>query len=384
MPRRLRVGIIGVGTIGRLHLEAAQRVGATVVALATSSAVQAAALTKEFDIPSVADYHQLLDDRTVDLVHVCTPNYLHYPMVRDALSAGKHVICEKPLALTSVESADLLERAERSGRVHAIGFNNRFFPLVIEARERVRRGDLGRVFGVRGFILEDSLLAPTAVDWRLDPAVGGESCAMATIGCHLVDLCSFVVGSSIAAVCADFTTVHSTRYRPRRGPTGPGDAAGDPELVPSTSEEVASVLVRFASGTRGVLGVSRATAGRRYKITVEVDGTVAALAWDSETPNQLWQGHDTRPNQILLRDPSLLSDAARRHTSYLGAYQEAFADTVKNLLHSVYQKVLDPDGTNLDVPTFADGHAAQLVQEAVMASARSGRWREVASAGRPH
>jgi predicted dehydrogenase len=200
---------------------------------------------------------------------------------------------------------------------------------------------------------------------------------MATIGCHLVDLCCFVVGSPIAGVCADFTTVHRTRYRPTGGPEGSGVAAPPPEAISCGSEEVASVLVRFASGARGVLGVSRATAGRRYKITVEVDGTDAALAWDSEAPNQLWQGQNTRPNQVLLRDPSLLSEAARRHTSYLGAYQEAFADTIKGLLRAVYQRILDPARSDLDFPTLVDGHAAQLVHEAVMESARSRRWVDV-------
>lgn len=374
MQRRLRVGIIGVGAIGRFHLEAAQRVGATVVALAVSSDNRARATSETFGIPAHADYHRLLEDPSIDVVHICTPDYLHFQMVSDALRTGKHVICEKPLALSSSESASLLRLAEESGLVHAIGFNNRFFPLIREARARIAQGELGRVFAVRGAILEDSLLSTSAYDWRLDLSKGGESCAMSTIGSHLIDLSCFVVGSPITAVCADFTTVHSSR---RRAAIPRGDAAGPTpplEEVPIRSEEVASLLVRFASGARGVLCLSRATAGRRYKITLEIDGTKASLAWDSESPNQLWQGHDDQPNQIILRDPPLLSDAARLFASYPGAYQEAFADTIKGLVCCVYDQIAATMNRTRDFPDFADGYAAQVVHDAVMASAQSGQW----------
>jgi predicted dehydrogenase len=364
VPRKLRVGIIGIGTIGRLHLEAAQRAGGIVVAIGASGTTRAAELAAEHEIAAYADYRDILADDAIEVVHVCTPNYLHYPMVSDALRAGKHVLCEKPLGLTSGESMDLLRQAEQAGVVHAMGFNNRFFPLVIEAREKIARGALGRIFAVRGFILEDSLLSSAAIDWRLDPAVGGETLVMSTIGCHLVDLMSYVVGSPIEAVCADFLTVHPTRRRLD------GESA-------NPLEEVAHLLLRFANGARGVIGVSRATAGRRYKVTLEVDGTESSLAWDSEAPNQLWQGHDNQPNAILLRDPNLLCEVARRHTSYLGAYQEAFADTMKSLVRSVYRRILSGSGGEGDYPTFADGHAAQLVQDAAVESSRSGRWVEV-------
>jgi predicted dehydrogenase len=240
---------------------------------------------------------------------------------------------------------------------------------------------------VRGFILEDSLLAADAFEWRLDPAQGGDSCAMATIGCHLVDLVAFVLDSPVVAVCADFTTVHPVRRRPLGAPNGAGAEATGFEEVPIHSEEAASLLVRLASGARGVLGVSRAAAGRRYRISLEVDGTAAALAWDSEAPNQLWVGHGGRANELLLRDPALLSEPARPYASYLGAYQEGFADTFKGLLGAIYRRVARPDGADAaDFPTFADGHAAMLVHDAVMASARAGAWVEVpraAPAGRP-
>lgn len=378
LRRILGVGIIGLGTIGRFHLEAARRVGARIVAVAGRTVDRGAALAQEFDISATGDYRQLLKDPSVDVVHICTPNHLHYPMAREALLAGKHVICEKPLALTSTQSVELLDLAERSGLVHAVGFNNRFYPLVREAQARIARGDLGRPLAVRGFILEDSLLAEAAYGWRLDPAIGGESCAMSTIGCHLIDLVTFVLGVPITAVCADFTTV----YPARRSSIYPQGADGGQdhlhENVPITPEEVANLLVQFSSGAKGVLGVSQVSAGRRYRISLEIDGTARALAWDSESPNQLWVGHDGHPNEITLRDPRLMSDAARPYTAYAGAYQEAFADTWKMMLRCVYRRIerTSPGDTvgNADFPTFADGHAALLVHEAVMESARSRSW----------
>jgi predicted dehydrogenase len=300
-------------------------------------------------------------------------------MARDALAAGKHVICEKPLTLTADESRELAELAERSGQVSAVGFNNRFYPLVQEMRHRVAARQEGRLFGVRGQILEDSLLFDTDYEWRLDPVRGGESNAMATIGGHLIDLVTHVLGSPIVEVCAAFTTVHPTRRRAR---TSEGINRIRMEDLPINSEEQASVLVRSANGVAGTLDLSRAAAGRRYRISLDVDGTAEALAWNSESPNQLWIGHRGRPNEILLRDPDLLSAPARPHASYLGAYTEGFADTMKQMVANVYSRILAPAtgaGTPSVFATFADGHRAMLVHEAVLTSAREHRWVAVAA-----
>lgn len=373
MGRQPGVGIVGVGAIGRLHMEAARRAGGRVVSAVASGPERARRLAAELDVPVTSDYATVLADPEIEVIHICTPNVLHDPMARAALQAGKHVICEKPLALTSHQAADLLRLAEAASVVHAVGFNNRFYPLVREARARVAVGDLGRVFAIRGFILEDSLVSSATHDWRLEPAVGGDSCAVATIGSHLFDLSSYVLDTPIVAVCADFTTVHPVRQRPARL-----NATTEPVPVTSTAEEVANILVRFASGAHGVLGVSQATSGRRYQITLGIDGTAAALAWDSEASNHLWIGHATRANEIMLADPVLLSPAARPYASSHGAYPDGFSATIERLVRAVYRRLRGDAPGPPDFPTFADGYAALLVHEAVVTSARTRAWVDVA------
>jgi len=369
MSERLRVGIIGPGTIGRLHAEAVHRVGARLVALAGRDESKTAALATEVGAERIfTDYRTLLEQTDVDVVHVCTPNNLHFAMARDALEAGKHVVCEKPLTLTSQESRILVDLAAETGRINAVGYNNRFYPLVQEIRHRIAVGLVGRAFAFRGRILEDSLLFETDFEWRLDPRQGGESCAMATIGCHLIDLASFVLDSPTREVCASFLTVHPVRRRTvHRGQ----DAFT--EDIRISSEEVANVLIRFANGVHGTLDLSRAAAGRRYRIAIEVDGTKGAVAWSSESANELWLGNRDEPNQVLLRDPSLLSERGRRYTSYAGAYSEGFADTMKHMVASVYQQAIAASPTH-DFATFADGHQALLVHEAVLRSVRERGW----------
>jgi predicted dehydrogenase len=377
VAEKLKVGVVGVGTIGRIHAEAVRRTGGDLVAIVGRDARRARELAAEFDVPrAYDDLGALLEQPDIEVVHICTPNNLHFAMARDALAAGKNVVCEKPLTLTTDESRQLVKLAGSVGKVNAVGFNNRFYPLVQEMRHRVSAGRVGRTFGLRGQILEDSLLFDSDYEWRLDPAQGGESNTMATIGCHLIDLVTHIIDSPIVEVCAAFTTVHPVR---RRAVNRAGQEVTEPVSI--SSEEEARVLVRFANGAQGTLDLSRAAAGRRYRIAVEVDGTTAALAWNSEAPNQLWIGHRGLPNEILLRDPDLLGGPARSYAAYIGAYAEAFADTLKQMLGNVYAQIrprADRPTPRADFATFADGHRALLVHEAVLQSAKERRWVDVA------
>ena len=377
---RLRAGIIGMGSIGPVHLEAARRLGAEVVALVGSTEEKAHGQADSLGVPSAyGDYRALLERPDVEVVHICTPNHLHFPMARDALAAGKHVICEKPLGLDSRESSLLLDMARQSGLVHAVNFNNRFYPLVQHARDLIRQGELGRLFAIRGACLMDSLLYETDYNWRLDLQSGGLTCVLSTVGSHLIDLLTYVSGQAVVEVCADFSTVHPVR-RPAPASLGPGTAqvaSGEPVEKIIRTEDSAGALLRYDSGARGSLTVSQVSAGRKYCHQLEVDGAKAALTWQSEEPNTLWLGYRDQANHVLPKDPSLLSVRAAQYVDHPGGCAEGFGDTFKQFLGCVYAAIRKREGGEAvlpDFPTFADGHAERLVNDALAGSATTGGW----------
>ena len=374
--RDLRAGVVGTGFIGAVHVEALRRLGVEVVGVVGSSPERARG---KLLAPVVDTYEQLLGDERVDVVHLTTPNHLHYPQVKQALQAGKHVVCEKPLAVTSEQSAELLELAERSGLVHCANFNIRFYPQVQEARALVSSGAVGAVWNVHGGYLQDWLLLPTDWNWRLEPGKGGELRAVADIGSHWLDLVQFVIGARVESLLADLATTIPVRRRPI-GEVETFAAVEDVEREDAemTTEDLAHVLLRFEGGTRGSLVVSQVSAGRKNSLRFELDGSLGALAWDSERNEELWLGHRGRPNETMLRDPALMAPEAAPRTSLPGGHAEGFAETFKELYRAVYGAVAaggPPEKP--DYPTFFDGHWENVLGDAVVLSNRERRWVEV-------
>jgi predicted dehydrogenase len=372
----LRAGVVGTGFIGVVHVEALRRLGVEVTGVVGSTKARAEA---KRIAPAYDSYEALLADPDVDVVHLTTPNHLHYPQVKQALEAGKHVVCEKPLALTAEESAELLELAERSGLVHCTNFNIRFYPMVQEARARVDAGEVGDVFIVHGGYLQDWLLFDTDWNWRLEDDKGGELRAVGDIGSHWMDLTQFVTGRRIEAVFADLATMIPVRRRPT-GEVETFAPAAEVERVdaPMTTEDVAHILLRFEGGARGSLVVSQVSAGRKNSLRFELDGSQASLAWDAESHETLWLGRRDAPNELLLRNPALLSDEARGTTSLPAGHAEGFGDTFKELYRAVYRAVAAGEPGD-DYPTFRAGHVENVLAEAVAESHRTQRWVEVTS-----
>lgn len=371
----VRAGVVGAGFIGPVHVEALRRIGVEVVGFAEISPSLAAARQSAMGGGKIYEsIEALLADPTIDLIHITSPNHLHYEQCKAALLAGKNVLCEKPLAMNTKESAELVALAEKTGLVAAVNFNVRYYPLAHEARARIKSGELGELVAVHGSYLQDWLLYPTDWSWRLERQFSGKMRAIADIGSHWLDLITFVTGLKIESVMADFKTLHKTRKKP----TGPiaTYAASDPNAAvdyPIDTEDYASVLIRFEGGARGVVTASQLCAGRKNQLTFEVDGSKEALAWNSTVPNELWIGHRERPNEILIKDPSLLSEEARNISSYPGGHNEGFADTFKHLYRDVDDAMQNPNGVH-KYPTFADGHYELLVGEAIYLSATTDRW----------
>ncbi len=373
--------VIGTGFIGTVHVEALRRIGVSVRGVLGSSPERGAARAATLGVPQAyPSLAALLADETVEVVHVTSPNHLHVPQVRTILAAGRHVVCEKPLAMDGRGSAELVTLAAASGLINAVNFNIRFYPLNQHLQEQVADGVLGDVRFVTGQYFQDWLLLDTDWNWRLEPDKGGGLRAVGDIGSHWLDLMTFVTGQPIIAVMADLTTFIETRQQPR-GPVESFSTARSTDTVvrAMATEDVASILLRFENGARGAVNVSQISPGRKNSLRYEIDGSRAAAAWDSEQPDQLWIGHRERANEILIRNPALMGPAGGAAAALPGGHVEGFGDTFGALFRAIYADVATGrPALRPRYATFADGHDRMLVGDAIGESARLGRWVEIA------
>jgi predicted dehydrogenase len=365
--RDIKAAVVGTGFIGVVHVEALRRLGVEVTGIVGSSPERAAQKARAAGLPApYPSFEAMLADPAVEVVHLTTPNHLHHGQVRAVLAAGKHVVCEKPLAMGSDETAELLALAEESGLVHAVNFNIRFYAQNQEAWARVQAGEIGDVRLVSGGYLQDWLLRDTDWNWRLDPAAGGSLRAVGDIGSHWIDLVTFLTGRHVEAVMADLTTFIGVRKQPT-GPVETFSEAGAGETVDTVmeTEDAAGILLRLTGGARAVVTISQVSAGRKNRLSWEIDGSESALAWHSEAPEELWVGHRGRPNELLLNEGG----------DYPPGHAEGFPDTFKRLYRAVYGAVAaggPPDEP--DYPTFADGHEEAVIADAVARSHAEQRW----------
>jgi predicted dehydrogenase len=369
--------IVGTGFIGPVHIEALRRLGRPIVGVLGSSAAKSNEAAKSLGIErGYATYEELLADTRVRTVHLTSPNHLHFDQCRQALAAGKHVICEKPLAMNVRESSELVTLAQEKSLVAAVCYNIRFYPLCLEVREWIASGRLGEIYHITGSYVQDWLLHDTDFNWRVLAEEGGDLRAIADIGTHWLDLIQSMTGLHVTEVCADLKTVWPVRRRPR-GPVqtfqaGPSDDLIDVEI---TTEDYGSVLLHFDHGARGCFSVSQVCAGRKNCLRFEIAGSAASLAWNSEHPNELWIGERDRPNELLTRDPALLHAKARAHTDYPGGHNEGFPDTFKQLFRSIYGYIDQGDfSAPRPFPTFADGHREIALCQAILQSQRKRAW----------
>lgn len=380
---KLRTVVVGAGFIGPVHIEGLRRAGVDVVGVVDITPEKSVAASKSLGLPSdIQTLEDALSDPSVDCVHLTTPNRFHFEQAAAALRAGKHVVCEKPLAMNSTESAELVRIARESGRAAAVNYNLRFYPLCHEAASRVKNDSIGDVMHVVGSYVQDWLLRDTDFNWRVVAEDGGELRAVADIGTHWLDLVQFITGQHITTVCADLRTVYPTRQQPV-GDTetfsGGPSAVVATKPVAITTEDCGSVMLRFANGANGCLWVSQTTAGKKNCLRYELGGSKQSLSWNSESPNTLEIGNRDQANECLIRDPSLMDGSAAAISNYPGGHNEGFPDTFKQLFRSFYGYIEKGDFTApAPFPTFADGHREILICEAILKSHRERSWVDVA------
>jgi predicted dehydrogenase len=371
---QLQAAVIGAGFVGRAHIDALRRLGIPIRGVLGSSPERAETTREALNLPrAYRSLEEVAADPELDVVHICTPNHLHFGQASALLRSGKHVMCEKPVAMTTRESSALIELAREHGRSNGVCYNLRYYPLCQEARARVASGMIGEPRLVHGSFLQDWLFYPTDWNWRLETQLGGDLRAVSDIGTHWLDLAQWLTGRKITEVCGDLATVIPVRQRPRgRVETfqAAGDAAADPVKI--ATDDYASVLLRFEANVHGAMTVSQVSAGRKAALTFEINGSEGSLAWNSEHPNQLWVGNRSEGNRELLKDPSLMKPEARGYAAYPGGHAEGYPDTFMQLFRDFYAHI--EKGGEAQFPTFQTGHDEMVLCEAIALSAREGRW----------
>ncbi|MEZ5398275.1 MAG: Gfo/Idh/MocA family oxidoreductase [Bryobacteraceae bacterium] len=374
----IRTAIIGTGFMGKVHREAIRRLGnVDVVAVAGETDRMAADFAAANQIARfTGDWKSLVGDKEVEAVHIVTPNATHAEMAIAFAKAGQHVLCEKPLAMTSAEAKKMLETATRNGVVHATNHNLRCYPMVQHAREMIAAGDLGDVLIVQGTYYQDWLLYETDYNWRIHAGAAGALRCVGDVGSHWMDMIQHVTGLRITALCADLQTFHKKRKKPKGNvetfsaklAKGKGYEEYDVD-----TEDFGACLVRLGDRARGAYSVSQVSAGCKNRFEFEVFGTKAGLRWNQETPDLLWIGHRNEPNQIIVKDPSLMKGKSATYADLPGGHSEGYDDAHKQLFRRFYAKIADPKITG-DFPTFADGLWGMNCLDAILKSQKKQGW----------
>jgi predicted dehydrogenase len=379
---RIRTAVIGTGFMGRTHLEALRRVEhVDVVEVAATSPNKARAATAGYNVlNATGDWHDVIADPSIDAVHITTPNDSHFAIAKAAFQAGKHVLCEKPLAMTVAEARELVKLQAAKNLRGAVNHNLRCYPMVQQMRSMREAGEFGEILVVQGTYSQDWMLFESDWNWRVDPKAGGVSRVMADIGSHFFDMAEHVTGLKVTAVCSDLATFWPTRKQPKASGesfSGKPGAAGETVDVAVTTEDFGATLFRMAKNgierARGAMTASQVSAGRKNGLVLEIYGTKGGASWRQESPNELWLGHRDDPNQLLLKDPALLTEKARSFADYPGGHAEGYPDTQKQLFRRFYASIADATLTP-DYPQMADGLRQLTILDAELASHKARAW----------
>ena len=374
-----KVAVIGLGFMGRTHIQSLRRLGVEVYGVAGITPDEAKKAAEELGIPRwYNNFEEAATDPEVKVVHLCTPNNMHFSQAKKALESGKHVLCEKPLAMTSGESAVLADLAKKKGLFTAVNYNLRFYPVCQEARARIQDGDLGETYLITGGYLQDWLFLKSDWNWRLEAEQGGDLRAVADIGTHWMDMVTYLTGLKVTEVLADFSTVHKTRLKPAgevETYAGKIDKNVSATEAPINTEDVAMILFRFNNGALGSVALSQVSAGRKNFFWFEIGGSKSAIHWEQETPNELWIGYRDQPNQLLSKDPSLFHPEVRKLTGFPGGHAEGYPDTFVQVFRQFYGAIASGKMPETgQFATFEDGHHEMLLCDAIKQSAQEHRW----------
>ena len=377
--KQLTAGIIGSGFIGQVHIEALLRNSVRVKSLCGSQ--RAKDVATKWRIPNLLldyDYRPMLDDPEIDVIHITSPNKYHHRTALDCIAAGKHVVCEKPLAMTTHETREIVEAAEKSDRVFAVNYNVRFYPLMLQLKAMIRKGELGRIIHLNGSYFQDWLLYKNDFNWRVLADEGGKLRAVGDVGTHWMDLASFVTGLKAERVWSKLHIHHKTRLRP----TGPvqtftkDDGSSKGEEYSVQTDDFANVILAYEGGAMGNLAISQVASGRSNCIRIEVYGEKKSIAWNSERPNEMEVLQRGERNQVVWRDQSLFDEELLPYLDLPPGHNEGFDDSFKMLYRNIYKHIEDPN-TPVFYATAAEGHNELAICDAIIKSDQSGQWQDI-------
>ncbi|TDX42891.1 putative dehydrogenase [Halanaerobium congolense] len=380
--KKIKVGIIGSGFIGEAHIEAMRRLNfIEVIALAENDVALAKKRAEELNIPGYyGDYKELLKNEEIDAIHNCTPNFLHCEINIAAMKANKNVFSEKPLAVSYKQAKELTQVAEDSDVYNGVNFNYRHYPLVKEMKNKIKN-EAGNINIVQGYYLQDWLLYDTDYNWRVNSEAGGESRAIADIGSHWCDLVQFLTDSKIKKVFSNLKIIHPYRKKPAgENKTFEKNKSKEAKFdkISVNTEDYGSVLLELENGAVGNFTVSQVSAGHKNDLFVEINGSENTYSWSQENANQLFIGHRDKANEILLKDPGILSEKVKKDCYYPGGHIEGWSEGLKNSIKDFYNCILAAgDPADYDFATFADGALEVKITEAILKSSREEKWVEV-------
>lgn len=377
----ITVGLIGTGYIGPVHLEALSRIGGVKVKTICDVNPDLAKSTAEtYNVEhTCADYKDVLKDPEIDAIHICTPNKLHYAITKEAIAAGKHILAEKPLAMTLAEAEELVKLADNKGIVNGVDFCYRYYPVVQEMKARIARGDLGDVRLVKGSYLQDWLSKETDYSWRLEKSETGESNVTADLGSHWFDLVQFVTDLTVDELICNFSTIIPVRKKPKKQMLA-FEKAGELETedLKVELEEYSASMFHLSNGAPGSFTTCEACAGRKSDTEFQIYGSKCSMAWNHKRSTELWIGHRDKANEVLTEAPVLMDASTARYATLPGGHPLGYHDAVLNLFKDFYDVIKTGKETApFGRPTFKTGLDEMRVLDAAIKSNKERQWKKV-------
>ena len=375
---KIRVAIIGMGYIGESHIEAIRSIGiCQLCAVADTNYELAKQKADMYGIEKVyTSVDELLADKDIDVVHNCTPNFLHKEINMKIIRSGKHLFSEKPLTMNYEEAKELIELKNQFPQVEAaVDFNYRLNPMVQEIKARIANGEAGDIRVITGSYQQDWLMYDTDYSWRLEPEVSGNSCALADIGSHWMDIIQHVTGHKITSVMGDVVTVIPVRKKPAKQQETIRDAvSADYVEVEVKNEDYAAVMFKTDKGATGVFHVTELAAGRGCNLNFEINGSKVSYAWDQEQNDRMWVGRRGGDNSLVVRNPNLISQSAKPYTALAMGHPEGWNDAFKGNFYAFYKFLADGAKGERIYSTLEDAAYIVKLTEKIIESSKQKTW----------